>query len=277
MNKKVLLTGLLSTSLVAVGPLSPAEAGPISVNVLPEAFEGGVDEMDAGDVAGEVPLANWNNVVFPSGSVTSFSVGAGELVDADGNTTQTTLDFSSDGDSSQQSFLGRPVENDTPDQHMMNSGAVAFGGAQVQTWTFEDLPADLAENFEVLVYWGGTPSAAGEDDDIRTKYTINGESFVLRYQEGAEPADPEVEHWLQPPANGEFVLGTGTDGTTATFGPNYVLFSGLSGDSFDLTVERATGSDSRPGLSGIQIIPEPASLALMCLGSLLLIRRQRRA
>ncbi len=277
MTKRFIASCLLSTPLLAIAPLSSADAGPISVNILPAAFEGGVDEMDAGDVAGVEPLANWNNVVFPTGNITSFSVGAGELVDADGAATSTTLAFESDGNSGQSSFEGRVTADPNPDEKMMGSGAIAFGGAQVQTWTFEDLPADLAENFEVLVYWGGVSTQSSDGDDVRSEYTIGGDSFVLRYKSDADTGEGEVEHWLQEPAEGDYILGTATDGTEAIFGPNYVRFTGLSGDSFVLTVERATGSGSRPGISGIQIIPEPASLALMGLGSLLLIRRQRRA
>ncbi|BDS07843.1 hypothetical protein NT6N_28830 [Oceaniferula spumae] len=64
---------------------------------------------------------------------------------------------------------------------------------------------------------------------------------------------------------------------------NYIVLSGISGSSYNLSAQGAgalSGSPLRAPINGIQIIqvvPEPSTTALLALGSLALISRRRKA
>ncbi len=75
--------------------------------------------------------------------------------------------------------------------------------------------------------------------------------------------------------NGTFVQGTGTTAGTRTAGANYVLFSGLTGDSFTLT---ADSENFRAEISGVQVVgvPEPASSLFILAGVTALVARRRK-
>ena len=205
-------------------------------------------DMASGEVAGVVPLSNWNNLHGPSNTVTG-------LLGETGAPTTAAASWTSNG-THDNIFLTVSPGNFTMMKSHLDARASGFGSPEDATVTVSSLPAGIANLYDVYVYF----DAVTDNGLVFANYTIGATTF-----------------YIQDTSNftGTFVQGTGTTPDTRTAGANYVKFSGLTGDSFTLV---ADSENFRAEISGIQIVavPEPGGAGLAALGALALARRRRR-
>jgi hypothetical protein len=210
----------------------------------------GADEPDGArsDVAGPAGVlgtANWNNLDLLSGT-------AAGLVNSDGVATGVSVEWLSNNT---WASAGRGEDNNTAppgdDRNLMTGylDTAGAGGQGVQI-DVSGLSAAITEPaYDVYVYTkGGVIGRGGE-------YVIGAET---------------QEHTDTAPFDGTYVLGSEGD---------YLIFEGVSGDSFTLTTIPTIGAPERAPVNAIEIVgvPEPSSVILLLSGllSLGLIRRKR--
>jgi hypothetical protein len=222
--------------------------------------------MDSADVAGVVPVGNWNNA--PSGSSdTNVS-----LVDDSGAASSTTMDFSAPGAWS----VGTDGAGSPADKKMMTGYLDMSGNGSGQTIdvSFADIPYAL---YDVYVYHS---SSGGPNRSMSV--TLNGSTTV--YTRNLSPANTFDGFLLDQHDT--------LDASNASAdGGNYVMFSRVSGDVLSIVAQGIGASDGgypgsgdtrRGPIQGIQIheVPEPSALLLAAAGILGLVcigRRMKRA
>ena len=182
------------------------------VSTVPEGY------LASTDVAGVVPVANWNNV----GS------SAINLKDDTGTPTIAEVGFPD----ITYAYSSADIVT-TPDQAMMKSFRGDIGD---QDFIFRNLPDSFVINgYDVYIYWGSHQTAV-----VHTpSFTIGSQTFYLR---------DTTDTW-----DGTHTLSTATTAAAAVDGDNYVLFTGLH--LVDLTVQvKRGGGAQRIGISGIQFV-----------------------
>ncbi|MCC5805826.1 MAG: PEP-CTERM sorting domain-containing protein [Opitutales bacterium] len=275
-----------STALLALafGLPAAASAGPvISLNLIPN-DTGGAYNLQAEDVAGVEARANWNNAVATASNYGTVS--ASNLVNDLGAATGADFSYFVTGSGQGRGgsfFTAGTAPEATPDDLMMKASLGTFDAGGITNYRITGLPTDFTgPGYRVYAYWGGKSAEFGPDDTIRDTYSItaagdpgDGATFVMGYTgSGAD------SHW-----DGTYALSTITsqdDFEASDLGQyNYILFEGLSADSFTISVTQ--GAERRHGqLSGLQVvaIPEPSTYAALfgafALGWILLRRRARR-
>ncbi len=199
------------------------------------------------EVVGVVPLPNWNNINVAGNH--AFAPIA--LLDAKGNPTSATVASTIAPGYDANNGNG----NATSDRTMMNAALYYDNGIGTDTGniTIADLPESFtAFGYDVYVYF------ESNDNDRDMTITISGVSYTGRDGGAYKTLD-------------EYILATGP-GVYA----NYMVFEGLTAPSFTID---ATATNGRAAIAGIQIvsnIPEPATVSLLGLGALALLRRRRR-
>ncbi|MCC5850279.1 MAG: PEP-CTERM sorting domain-containing protein [Verrucomicrobia bacterium] len=279
---KFSLSPILQMTLISAVSLGTAlQAAPIiSINLNPNDTEGAF-ELAPTDTAGFVPASNWNNVTAPGSNYTTMN--ATDLADNTGSTTGTEFNYfvTGSGQGRGGSFITANTAPDTtPDDKMMKAAVGTFDAGGITNYEITGLPADFTSpGYIIYAYWGGKSGDLGPNDTIRDIYALSapgqdadGETFVMGYTGSGTDS-----HW-----DGTYTQSTVTSagdfeaGNLGEF--NFIRFSGLTSDSFTITVTQ--NEERRHGqLSGIQIvaIPEPSTLLLLgiALGSLLMFRRQK--
>jgi hypothetical protein len=236
---------LAAAAALAVGTLSSSVmAAAVGVNFIGANSNGGASVTD---IAGVVPQANWNNVAGPA---TTGNTGSGVLVISDTGTPAGTLSWNSPN-------LWASGQAGANQNGNLMQGYLDNAPGNPSTATITGLPAGITSSpYSVIVYLAGDN---GTDNRAGT-YTVNGVSQNAR--EGG------------PAGDGVFIPASGVTGG------NFLVFAGITGNDVNITVTPISGGTPRAPFDGFQvvsgIVPEPASLGFIGLGSLALLARRRR-
>lgn len=205
--------------------------------------------MAAAEVAGVVPVPNWNSLAATNNAV------ANPLVDDAGAATGANITWSTSNNYSVN------IGNAPGNQKMLN-GYIDTDNVTTNTFTVASLPASFGNVFSVYVYTDGD----GTDNRFGT-YSINGSPGIL----------------VRDTTNGTSAGATFDNATSDQIG-NYILFqnvirNGAGGFILSATPTIGVGSTPRAPVNGLQIVPEPSRLLLGLMSSLglLLVRRRRSA
>jgi len=236
------------TSLLLAG--GAAHAAVISVNFS----EKGESPLAASDSAGVAAATNWNNVTAGGTGATALN-----LKDNSGSATTADVTIAMTGSGSKSPDITPPVTD--PDTRMLIDEVRAFR-AGTYSVSLSEIPY---AQYDVYVYFV---------DQSTTNSSLN-----------RSITDGTTTYLFRTPVNDQsffetngFVRSTDTTAGGNNDIGNYVLFEDLTGTSKTLTLAIPDGGE-RVGVSGFQIVevPEPASLALVGLGSLLIVGRRPRA
>ncbi len=225
-------------SALVLGSVSAAGAANLAINFGADEPPGVGSTVDG--PAGIYGTAVWNNTTGAAG------IAAG-LLDGDGTATAASVEWSSPNT---WSSTGRGEENNTApvgeDRDLMTGYLDSTAALTPTVSVAVSGLSGLFTDYNVIVYIKGGIVGRGGD------YTIG---------------DQTQAHLDIGPFTGTFVEGAEGD---------YLVFPGISGDSFTLT---STGVNFRAPINGIEIapVPEPATwaLALLGMGALAVVRRRR--
>jgi hypothetical protein len=192
------------------------------------------------DAAGVVPAANWNNLTAATGTQAGLTAG-------DGLATTAAVSWAANG------FWAADLSGSSPDQILMNGYIDDGVTAGDTTINFTALP--FIGDYDLYIYYGS-------DVNDRTGRAIVG-STITHFATNTNPFD------------GTFTLATTEDDGAADNG-EVALFAGLSGPDLTITVQRVSNNVGVHGVQLVGVIPEPATLGLLCLGGLGLLARRRR-
>lgn len=252
---------ITSLAVLAFAFSASSQAATISINFTEN---GSVDStMLAGDVAGvagpATRVSNWNNV--PGGDNS-----ASNLVYSDGTNSGASVQITG---SIGAYHLDHAVT--TGDDRMWKGYADFNENPGMLSFT----NLNLTGTFDVYVYFDGNNGT----DWRNASFTLGATTFTGEDSEGVS--------WGVGNNSGkvyQLPVAGGTGNAAWPNSPNnsegnYVVFSGVSGSSFDLEVVGGdhAGTFTRASINGIQIVqvPEPSTLLSGAIGLMLMIRRRR--
>jgi hypothetical protein len=254
----------LTAMVVVMVVAAASQAAVISVNFAPEST--GADyygdtasagQMAPADVAGVVPASNWTNAL-------GLDPTASSLVDDSG--VATTMGIALDGDGSAGWMMGEDsyTSPSSADAQMMYA-VRAIGGDEDQIdIQLTDIPYSVYDLYVYVGRYNGWTNASGDTGQT----TVAGTTYHY-YR-----SDPQSGEMGDLP--GAHLQATSTDPNDPTAGATYVLFEDLTGS--EQTINMFDDNSDELGIAGIQVveIPEPATMSLLAMGGLALIRRRRR-
>jgi hypothetical protein len=190
------------------------------------------------EVAGALPVANWNNALSQNGTTSNLILATGAA---------TTASVTVSGSNNAWS-LPDPVPF-TTDGTMMR-GYLDSGNTTTTTVNVSGLPSNFSR-YNVWVYFDGDNAT----NDRVSSFTLGGQTLF-----GRDAANVNF--------NGTFVQVPDTSTTNQqanTPAGNYLVFTGVTGSSFTISTTPAFGI--RAPLNALQIqvapVPEPGSLTLL--------------
>jgi hypothetical protein len=237
-------------------------------------------QVGVSDSLGLVAAQNWNNIEVQESSdldetapYTGDNIVTGlALTDSTGTATLTTAGYRA----------GVQAERDTPD-------SVVTGSA----------PYSADKNMMRSMFYG---DKGGQGDNLKNEYVeilglssaFTSAGYDVYFYSVASDRDAKGRFDLDTNSDGNLDGATDlstfevTTGTTAFDGTydivtsdgdtgNVFVLKGLTASSFRATISQTSGKEF--GITGLQIVavPEPASLALVALGGLLMVGRRRAA
>ncbi|GEM_PF-5608641 len=192
------------------------------------------------EITGVVAVNNWNNA-----SNSGFPA-AGVVVDSEGTALPGGLSFTWSGGQA----------NDSGSTLALFNGGIWMGSSSGSLNISTGSSVFATQNFSLYVY------ATTPGNNLTTEGTRIRVDGVDQFVRGNQAVDHD-----------RFVVGGGPSLTDAATASNYVSFHNLRGDT---TVDLSAVGGGRVALKGIQLVavPEPGTLLLLGLGSILLLRRR---
>jgi hypothetical protein len=230
--------------------------------------------LAATDVAGLVPMANWNNAANATGTAANLTADVNGVATAtaasvtwDSNNTWASTGVGEENNNfvgANKSLMTGYLDNSPPGPNNPNDKGTI-------TVTFTGLPVSVVPNYSAIVYFlGGSPGSA--TNSRGGTYQANG----------------------QPPVYVGDVGGAGFNGPTFVLDPglnhtdkgNFVVFTNLTSPNLTITAT-ALSTDVDPNsfrapINAIEIVPtsavpEPAALGFVGLCGMALLGRRRKA
>ncbi len=264
---------------------------PIGINI---AADGGTansmtgeqpEQLPAADVAGVVPISNWNNLVIDrfttaqTHSSTALPTGQNPASSAipftlnDDSATATTAQVTAwtGGDTFS---VYQPNTETQPDQQLMNGllGAKKTGGSnspQNASLTISNIPASyISAGYDVYVYYNNNNAVGSPQDGI---VTLTSGAFTSSTYDVATVG--------QVPLNGDGTYpytqyNTATNtvtvfNSTNFYVSNYLVIPVPSGGASSFQVSLFEPNTGNPGFTAIEIVPvpEPSSIVLLLFGA----------
>ncbi len=238
MRKSFINTLAVTGLLIATGS---ANAETIGVNFGSERRAVGPAQS-----AGVIAQTNWNNASGPTAIVTDVNNGAGAAttVDVEWASRNTWKTQAANGDGNTNMMHG--YLDDGNGGFSVTVSEIAYATYDVYIYLSTDMKKGAYTNTATIN--GGTQYYA--------------KTHVSKYK--------PVTSLIQA---------TGTTIPTPTVNANYILFTGVTGSSFTIDGAKKAGNN-RSTIAGFQIvesvaIPEPASLVLLSLGGLTMLKRKK--
>ena len=250
---KALATSIVLVAVMVVGT-TIAQAAIISINFDDPTRENPPHDVRPGRTAGVIDVSNWNNVT-PGGSGSQPNL-------MDSNGLPTTADVTWGGSNPATWTTGVVINDaDADDNDRMMKGYLDYGGnGQGSTITIDiqEIPYDV---YDLYLYH----ESQGGDGRVMGVSLDGGATWVYTKDETG-------------PFGGTFTEDHHPDvaGAEAGAGGNCILWTGLTADTLSIVTQGQGGGTVRSPVQGMQITPEPATLALLAAGAAAtLIRRKK--
>lgn len=270
---------LMTVTLVIVCAAGMASAAAISMNVVAVSSDG-INPAPAilapNEVAGLVPSTNWNNWEMGKiGAALVDGISISNLVDDAGNTTSTQIVFNktaNHGVASSSSYDYVPA-----DEKLFRRYVDQWSSDRTSTYTVTGLPTSItSQGYNLIVYTSSPANLSNRAGTYQVDDGIDGTWDQARYVwAGANPYTSDAGYVEQTYASLAEAQAAYLNGNAEG---NYIMFTGLTSDSFKLDITVPAGGVQRAPFNGFQIvaIPEPATMLLMVTGMIVGVLRRRR-
>ena len=196
-------------------------------NVISVNLGGPDDALSAADVAGVVPVANWNNSTSTNETLLGLTDGFGAVTPAGVAFNKTDFAYTTN------------TAATSPDTKMMRSQR-GTPSATNQVATFSNVPY---ASYDIYVYWGGRAASQSTPVAMMVEFQLpSGSAWNTNDAKYIRDTDRQ---W-----DGTYDESTALTAADAVDGQEYVVFRNVTSASFRILTTAA----SRAGMTGIQIV-----------------------